>query len=80
MSENFTIPVTHDGELVGYSDGNGAIKFLSIELQDKIIKKIEKPVSVSSRRIGTCYCGEPVDESNPDCVAFNLCKGHTMDA
>jgi len=27
-----------------------------------------------------CYCGEPVDTTNPDCVEFNLCKEHQMDA
>jgi hypothetical protein len=26
-----------------------------------------------------CYCGNPVDESNPDCVEFNLCKDHSQD-
>lgn len=26
-----------------------------------------------------CYCGNPVDESNPDCVDFNLCKDHAQD-
>lgn len=80
MDNNFTIPVTHNGELIGYSDGEGTVKFLSIEMQNKIMKKIEGPVSISSRKLGTCYCGEPVDESNPDCVTFNLCKDHAMDA
>lgn len=26
-----------------------------------------------------CYCGEPVDTSNIDCVEYNLCKEHGMD-
>lgn len=26
-----------------------------------------------------CYCGNPVDTSNPDCVLHNLCKEHEMD-
>lgn len=26
-----------------------------------------------------CYCGNPVDTSDPDCVDFNLCKEHGMD-
>ena len=26
-----------------------------------------------------CYCGKPVDTSNPDCVDFNLCKEHADD-
>lgn len=28
----------------------------------------------------TCYCGKPIDYSNPDCVCFSLCKDHAMDA
>jgi len=27
-----------------------------------------------------CYCGQPVDATNADCVTFNLCKDHQMDA
>ena len=26
-----------------------------------------------------CYCGNPVDTSNPDCVTYNLCKEHELD-
>ena len=26
-----------------------------------------------------CYCGNPVDETNPDCVEFDLCKEHAAD-
>lgn len=28
----------------------------------------------------TCYCGNPIDWSNSDCVCFSLCKDHAMDA
>jgi hypothetical protein len=27
-----------------------------------------------------CYCGKPVDETNPDCVLYNLCEDHANDA
>lgn len=27
-----------------------------------------------------CYCGNPVDITNPDCVEFDLCKEHAADA
>ena len=27
-----------------------------------------------------CYCGEPIDQSNPDCVEFKLCKEHSQDS
>jgi hypothetical protein len=35
------------------------------------------PSSFSSEK---CYCGNPVDESNPDCVTFKLCKEHANDS
>jgi len=27
-----------------------------------------------------CYCGNPVETSNPDCVEFQLCKEHALDS
>lgn len=27
-----------------------------------------------------CYCGNPVDMDNPDCVQFGLCNDHQLDA
>ena len=27
-----------------------------------------------------CFCGKPIDETNPDCLEFNLCKDHSEDA
>lgn len=26
-----------------------------------------------------CYCGNPIDKTNPDCVEFNLCAEHSDD-
>jgi hypothetical protein len=26
-----------------------------------------------------CYCGNPVDTSNEDCVKYQLCKKHAVD-
>jgi hypothetical protein len=26
-----------------------------------------------------CYCGNPVDTSDPDCVEYSLCKEHALD-
>ena len=31
-------------------------------------------------REGKCYCGAPIDMSNPDCVEFSLCEEHSDDA
>ncbi len=30
--------------------------------------------------IEKCYCGNPVDNSNSDCVHFQLCRDHSKDA
>ena len=27
-----------------------------------------------------CYCGNPVDGSDPDCTTYGLCREHAMDA
>jgi len=26
-----------------------------------------------------CYCGKPIDTTDPDCVEFKLCKDHSQD-
>lgn len=42
-----------------------------------------KKVNNSSTKkvvVKTCYCGNPVDATNPDCEAFNLCKDHAADS
>jgi len=158
MDSEKLIPVTYDEEVIGHTDGNGAITFLSDELRDKVMRA--KVVGVSSRKLEDnsmenfdlekfkdfvntydsqpghksystetvindflygigiciedsvgedfkwadgfkrfkdfllnhlkavpnnslpkkCYCGNPVDESNSDCVEFNLCRDHKMDA
>lgn len=26
-----------------------------------------------------CYCGKPIDTSNPDCVDYQLCEEHADD-
>jgi hypothetical protein len=39
----------------------------------------DKPTS-DSRSIPACFCGDPVDQTNPDCVEFGLCRGHSDEA
>ena len=48
-------------------------KLITITYNDKTIESYEMDGKL-------CYCGNPVDTSNPDCVTFNLCKEHQMDA
>lgn len=36
--------------------------------------------SLKSSRRGTCHCGNPINQSNPDCVEFSLCKDCAMEA
>lgn len=26
-----------------------------------------------------CYCGSRIDETNPDCIEYKLCKEHAVD-
>ncbi len=33
----------------------------------------------TQKRKTTCYCGNPIDYSNPNCDAYSLCKDHAMD-
>ena len=47
-------------------------KLITITYNDKTIESYE----INGK---LCYCGNPVDTSNPDCVTFNLCKEHQMD-
>lgn len=32
-----------------------------------------------SQNNNLCYCGNPVDISNPDCIEFGLCEEHVQD-
>jgi len=48
-------------------------KLITITYNDKTIESYEMDGKL-------CYCGNPVDTSNSDCVTFNLCKEHQMDA
>jgi translation initiation factor 2 beta subunit (eIF-2beta)/eIF-5 len=40
----------------------------------------EKIDQYRKTREGLCYCGQPIDYSNPDCVEFSLCRGHQMES
>lgn len=39
-----------------------------------------KHVLSQETREAKCYCGMPVDTTNPDCVEFSLCRLHADDA
>ena len=39
-----------------------------------------KYVLSQETREAKCYCGMPVDTTNPDCVYFSLCEEHADDA
>ncbi len=38
-----------------------------------------KGLRLENVKIKKCYCGNPIDTSNSDCVDYNLCKDHAMD-
>jgi hypothetical protein len=49
--------------------------------KEEFVNKCESDKDFSERwELKLCYCGNPVDTSNPDCVMFNLCEEHQMDA
>jgi hypothetical protein len=42
-------------------------------------EKIKALVNESGSTDNLCYCGKPVDTTNPDCIDYALCKEHAMD-
>ena len=44
-----------------------------------IAKKKGVNILPSSFENKKCYCGQPIDETNPDCVDYQLCKDHAQD-
>lgn len=46
---------------------------------NKIYEVVLIPLIPSKEEGETCWCGDPIDESNPDCVEFKLCACHAMD-
>lgn len=65
---------------------NDAPYWLRAERQDREssideLTKFAELILVREKRINRkCYCGNPVDTTNPDCDAFNLCKDHAADS
>jgi hypothetical protein len=67
MSE-YTIRHKGNGEFEAIMD-DGEVKDTSYSLEGKWFDIDTK----------LCYCGNPVDTSDPDCVTYDLCKEHAMD-
>lgn len=60
----------------------GLETFMEIDLEgDKVIKPDWSVAVVTGKAeiVKKCYCGQPVDTTNPDCAAYNLCKDHASD-
>ena len=53
------------------SDGDKYAEFILKCLNDKM------PFRQKENR---CHCGNPIDETNPDCVELSLCAEHSTDA
>lgn len=47
---------------------------------EELTKFAEKVLVVGKSLNRKCYCGNPVDVSDPDCDSFNLCKEHAADS
>jgi hypothetical protein len=83
------IPVKYNDEIVGYTTDEGkTIQFNDSDTSKKVKEMLNQKQTawVSSRAVGEidsnnnlCYCGDPVDMTDPDCVEYNLCKEHSMD-
>jgi hypothetical protein len=52
--KNFNIPVTYNGKIVGYTNGEEpiSIRFIDEESLNLVLKKLESPIYISSRRFG----------------------------
>lgn len=81
MGRDPLIVVAHDG-WVHFHQGRPNISIMESEARALlgVLQNLYPLDAVSQigdeQSIETCYCGEPIDESNPDCVDFNLCSDH----
>jgi len=91
MPKEILIKVTFDdtngykghGEDTAELIKNGLKTFMEIDLEgDNVIKENWSVEIVTGKmeQVRKCYCGQPVDTTNADCDAFNLCKDHAADA
>jgi hypothetical protein len=48
------------------------VKDLSENITDEELNEID-----SDNKL--CYCGKPIDTTNPDCVMYDLCEEHQFD-
>ncbi len=54
--------------------------FLIATMTDKALTKFHiEFMAKQSHTLGTCYCGNPIDSTNPDCVEHSLCQEHADD-
>jgi hypothetical protein len=67
----YGIGICIDEDKYRCSDGFKKFKEVLVKHLDAVSKK-ELPKK--------CWCGNPVDQGNPDCVTFNLCRDHASDA
>jgi len=57
----------------GFENADGYRKF-----KEKLMEHLDAvPASEVPKK---CYCGQPVDTTNQDCVDYNLCSDHVMDS
>ncbi len=50
----------------------------SLRMQLGVNPVFGEPAPASGQ--AACYCGKPVDTTNPDCVEYGLCEEHAEDA
>jgi hypothetical protein len=62
------------GGFPGWKTIEKYVDFLRIEIADTPSSLV--PPAIEIDKLPTCYCGKPIDESNPECVKMWLCTDH----
>jgi hypothetical protein len=68
----YGIGICLDDSEFSLADGYERFKKMLLEHLDAVPR--EKALGPNK-----CYCGNPVDEDNPDCATYKLCKDHASD-
>jgi hypothetical protein len=78
------ITINYEGEMFNssedYEDFAPPRKLDWFEVIERLKKDGLEIKNIKETKKTKCYCGKPIDFSNPDCAAFSLCKEHANDA
>jgi len=78
------VKINYEGEIFNSSDNYEDFapprELDWFEVIDRLRKEGLEIANRQEKKRTKCYCGKPIDFSNPDCAAFNLCKDHASDS